>query len=163
MTSTPSVPTSFVSDSGTAVPVANVLNVLGTNGVTTAASGNTLTVSGANRKEGTVTTIGAVTSNVISIPLGTTPGVYTFDITASGFDSAGPLGVGYTLVGAVRTTGAAAVLIPGQVLDEFEESAAIDAATIDLAVSGNNALITATGVAGLTINWKATALYTFVS
>lgn len=40
----PSVPTSFVTDSGTAIPVANILNVIGGTGTTTSGSGNTLTV-----------------------------------------------------------------------------------------------------------------------
>lgn len=40
----PSIPTSFVTDNGTAIPAANILNVLGGNGATTSGSGNTVTI-----------------------------------------------------------------------------------------------------------------------
>ncbi len=42
----PSVPTSFVTNSGTAVPVANVLDVLGASGISTIGSGNTVIIKG---------------------------------------------------------------------------------------------------------------------
>lgn len=40
----PAVPTSFVTDDGIAIPVLNILNVLGGNGATTSGSGNTVTI-----------------------------------------------------------------------------------------------------------------------
>lgn len=40
----PSVATSYVTDSGIAIPAANILNVLGGPGVTTSGSGNTVTI-----------------------------------------------------------------------------------------------------------------------
>lgn len=44
---TAAVPTTFTSDSGTATPAANNLNVVGTNGIATSATGDTLTIDGA--------------------------------------------------------------------------------------------------------------------
>jgi len=41
----PEIPTSFVTDSGTAVPVANTLNIFGGTDITTSGAGNTVTIS----------------------------------------------------------------------------------------------------------------------
>lgn len=111
----------------------------------------------------TITTVGAVTSALFTVPLGTTPGTYTYEIDVAGYCFAGPQSpgsVGYTLVGAVRTTGAAAVLVPGQALDEFEE-AGLAAADVDISVSGNNTVINVTGVVADSIRWVGTLKYIF--
>lgn len=42
--SNPSIPTSFVTDSGTAVPVSNVLNILGGTDISTSGAGNTVLI-----------------------------------------------------------------------------------------------------------------------
>ena len=169
VTAAPAVATTFVTDSGNAVPALNILNVVtsgsGANGITTTGAGSTITISLTNRISGTTTTIGAVTSSAITLPLGAVPGVYTFDLRIAGFDSANNLGVGYTLVTSVRTTGAAAILIVpavDQTLDEFEEAALVNA-DAEVNVAANNALVQVTGVAAHTINWKIEGVYTFVS
>lgn len=173
----PTVPTSFVTDvNSPAVPSANVLNEIGgtttannANGIRTDGSSgsNTLTIQLTNRATGTVTTSDATPTTLITLALGVTPGVYTFDISIAGFAKAGagtPAGCGYTIVGSVRTTGASAVLVPFQAVDHFEE-AALQAPqpTAVISVSGNNALVTVTGLAGFTIDWNGTLNYIFVS
>lgn len=45
VSSTPSVPTQFDADTGSAVPIANTLDILGGTGISTSASGMTVTVS----------------------------------------------------------------------------------------------------------------------
>lgn len=46
VTSIPSVPTSFSTDAGTAIPVANLLQILGGEGIDTSAVGNIVTITG---------------------------------------------------------------------------------------------------------------------
>lgn len=53
----PQIPTSFTTDAGTAIPLANDLEILGTNGLTTSAAGKTVTVTGVNATAGA--TVGA--------------------------------------------------------------------------------------------------------
>ena len=50
--SNPQIPTTFDTDSGSAIPILNTLEILGDNGVTTSGSGNTVTISGINATAG---------------------------------------------------------------------------------------------------------------
>lgn len=163
----PTVATSYVTDSGTAIPALNVLNVVtpggGTTGIATSAAGNTITITLTDTSiSGTGQTIGAVTADVITFPLGAIPGTYTFDINVASFEPTTPAGAGYGIVASVRTTGAAAVLVPNQAIDELEEAALI-AADAFVTVAANTMIVRVTGVAGLTVDWKATAEYVFRS
>jgi hypothetical protein len=163
--STPSVATSYVSDAGTAVPVANILNVLGANGVSTSGSGNTLTISLSNACEATGQTVGAVTTNITCISIGTTPGTFSFRINVSGYVTVGADagdGIGYFFAGVVRTDGATATLIG--VPDKFGfEDVSLLGADVSISVSVNNLIIQVTGIAGNTIEWSALTNGTFAS
>lgn len=68
---TPSVPTTFATDSGDAVPVANTLQVEGANGITTSGAGDTVTITAPDQDyvtdSGTATSVG----NSINIVGGT--------------------------------------------------------------------------------------------
>lgn len=78
----PQIPTSFVTDSGIAIPLLNTLNILGINGATTSGSGNTVTidVSGA---------IGIITINGDSGSITGNPVTFTGDATGLTFSGAG--------------------------------------------------------------------------
>lgn len=168
----PAVPTSFVTDlNSPAIPIANVLNVLGNdttannnNGIQTDGSSgsNTLTVQLTNRLQGSGTTVGAVTADLITFNLGAVPGAYNIEAKVIGFNSTGPSSTGFTVIGTVTTTGAAATIVP--IPDEtFVDDVALITADIDFIASGNNFIVRATGVVGLSINWLVVANYVFVS
>lgn len=118
---------------------------------------------------GTVQTTDATPTALLTLDLGAVPGLYTFDIRVAVYASVGagtPLGAGYTITGSFRTTGAASVFI-GENPDVFEEGAPNPTPTglsnldIGLGASGNNAVLTVTGVAAYTIRWAAEAIFTF--
>lgn len=154
-------------DSGNASPAAGLINLItpggGTQGIMTSAAGSTITVTVTPQGiSGTGSTVGAVTTNVIDFALGATPGVYTFDMNAAGFDSATPGGVGYNLFATVRTTGAAATLI-GASTNLANEEAGYIAANCTVTVAGNNMRVACLGVAAKTINWAVNGVYVFAS
>ena len=150
-------------DSGGAVPpTGGNVNILGGPGIDVIGTPgtSTLTIKLNGAIEGTGQTIGAVTADLITLPLGAAPGVYLFKVDIVGFDRTTPLGVSYFLTGCVRTTGAAATEISNQVTDDFEEGVLI-AGAVDLIANANNAIIRVTGTAGKTIDWIAVLTYTF--
>ena len=144
--------------------VGGSLSTNNTNGITTTgnAGASTETVNLTNRVQGIVTTADATSTTLTSFSLGATPGVYNFDIQISGYDLTDTAGVGYFISGSVRTTGAAGVLVgtPDKIVNEETATVTCDA---NLIVSGNNAIVQVTGIAGKTINWRALSQYIFVS
>lgn len=165
----PVTPTTYDADSGTASPIADVLEIIGgdttantADGIRTTGATNVITVQLTNRIQGSGSTVGAVTTDLSTIALGATPGTYTIEARISGFESTTPAGAGYSVFGTVRTTGAAATLVgtPDKIINE---EAALNACDATIVVSANNAIIRVTGTAGLTVAWNAVCLYTLVT
>lgn len=167
----PQVPTSFVTDvNSPAVPAANVLNVVG--GETTAnnlfgirtdgsSGSNTLTIQQTNRIQGFISTNDATPTNIITFPLGATPGVFKFDGNIEAFNTTDIAGACYGFQIGIRTTGAAATVIGVSFDDDFEE-AAMSTADFTATASGNNLIVTVTGIAAKAIDWRALTTYRFV-
>jgi len=157
-------------DSGGAVPpIGNNINLKGgsstinnANGVTIVGNAGTATetVTLTNRLQssGLVTTVGAVTADLITFPLGITPGFFSFQFLVSAFNASTPAGSQYFNLSGVRTTGAAAVLVSTQNLFTNGE-AALAASNVTMVVSANNAILRVLGVAGLTIDWSTVGTY----
>lgn len=174
----PSVPTEFDTQSGNAVPDSNILiidafdttednvNGIETKGGVAAGnppgtgSTNEVSIYLTNRFHGSGITNSAVTTTIATLALGATPGNYSIEVYASGFEPSGPLGTSYNIVSCVRTTGLAATLV-GISEETFVEDAGLNASDLQVTVSGNNVIVQAIGILGLTINWKVVANYVF--
>lgn len=164
----PVVATSYVTDDGTAIAAGNILNVNGVdstennvNGILTRANpdlGDDLVVVLSNRLQGTGSTVGAVTSDIVTFALGATPATFTFEFTTSAFNAATPAGAGFKSYATLITTGAAATLIDDTDAISHNQAALVDV-DVELVVSGNDAIIRVTGTAGLTVNWSVVGTY----
>lgn len=158
----PSVPTSFVTDSGTAIPVGNILNVVtpggGTSGIATSAPGpsNTILITLSGFTSGTGTTIGATTADLITISP-TDLKSFSIQCLVAGYDTANNETLGGELLGIGRKSGT--VTIVGTPDKSDETDAALSAGSYDLVASGANFVVRVTGVAGRTIDWSARLNY----
>ena len=99
----------------------------------------------------TVTTLDATNADLLPIPLGAVPATYRLTATVSAYESTGPSGAGYTVLGTFITDGVTARLVGNQ--DLFEEHDPLVDADAFFVASGNDAVLRVLGVAGLTIVW----------
>lgn len=103
---------------------------------------------------GSGTTVGATSIDIVTFPLGLTPGAYSFICNGSAFDSVTPSGFGMTTnYATVRTDGVSATIINLGITGSGDGPLA--GASINGAVVGNNFLIQGNGVALTTVNWNA--------
>jgi len=160
VSTSPTVPTAFVTDSGTAVPAANILNVVtpgsGTQGIVTSGSGNTVTISLIDAVlTGTAQTVNAGTANInVNIPLPTNESAITIRANLVGYAKSSGLAIGGELIGTVRNVGGVLTVIQiPEVTKNNDSVLATWSAT--LVISGTDVLVQVTGVNTYTINWTA--------
>lgn len=174
----PSVPTSFNTQDGNAVPSGNILLVNAydstennVNGITTkggAAAGdppgtgasNEMDIYITNRLQGTTTTVGATTSPMITFTP-TAVGTYAIEVRIAAYNTTSAIGAGYSLFGTARFDGVNSNLCgtPDRIVNE---EGAMSSANSTITVSGADILINGVGYVGQTINWSGVALYTYV-
>lgn len=166
----PQIPTSFVLDDGTSIPALNIENINGVdsiennaNGILTRASpnlSNNAQIVITNRLQGTVTTVGLVTTPFITFSP-TTIGTYAIECRVAAYNTTASIGAGYSLFGTARFDGVNMNLCgtPDRIVNE---EGAMSSANATMTVSGSNILINGVGYAANTINWSGVGLFTFV-
>jgi hypothetical protein len=171
----PTVPTSFVTDSGTVIPSANTVNITGGSSTVNTSSGirvianpdlsNNEVVQLTNRITGTDTTHdGSTPVTLYTFPLGAVPGTYLFTNLITVYDQTSALGACYVTYAAVRTTGAAGILIGSNIPLESEEGALSGLVILtSVGTVSNTFFVRVTGIVNDTIDYKVVTTYQFVS
>jgi hypothetical protein len=153
-----------------ALPAVNTVNATDSTdnvaaGLQAVVSGTTTTVELTNRYRGTIQTTDDTPTDIITIPLGATAGVYIFDVDLVAFNTTDSEGAGYNLFGTIRTDTADSTLCgtPDKVVNEEDGMTSADSNLIAGGVADNNLYVRVTGIAAKTIEWNAVARYSFVS
>lgn len=173
----PSVPTSFVTQNGTAVPAANVLIVDGfdsiennDNGVIT--KGGVVGTGTANELDVIITNRIVITNTTTNLQTVTTTlftptnaTAYTYKAFIVGYDTVGGFCAGGSIEGLMRkAAGVITIVGDSDTLDESDAALEppINATSVDwnIIASGGDLVVQFIGVAGATINWKC--LFTFI-
>lgn len=169
----PTVPTSFITDNGTAVPALNILLVKGNdstennnNGVLTkggvvgTGTSNEMDIILTNRLQGSGTTSSTGTADIITFTP-TVVGTYSLEYRTAAYNTTSLLGSGYSFFGAIRFDG-----VNSNICDAFDEinneEGAMTSVDLAVVVSGSSVILRATGYLAQTINWGSVGLYTFI-
>ncbi len=165
----PAIPTSFSTDSGSAIPENNVLNVIGgstsvssDNGIRTIASpdlSDDLVVQLTNRITGSATSINGSTVTLFTFALDAVPTSYRFDFNIVGRETTTNETLGYKLLATFKTNGSIATIIQTSWKDADEDLALSSGVVFIQSDGANNVLLRATGTEGKTINYKSVGTY----
>lgn len=180
----PVVPTSFETDNGTAVPLANLLIINGVdsiedndNGITVkggvvgTGTSNKVEVVLTNRIQGSVTTTDATPTTIITFPA-TTAGTYIFEVKSAAFNLTDSRSAGYSIFATVRSDGVNTFLAGSPDKIKNEETLAPSMAGCDFSVvvggiADTNVYFQVTGLStgpGVpVIDWCAVGLYCTIS
>jgi hypothetical protein len=142
------IPTTFTENSGTAIPAANNLNIVGSNGIQTSGSGSTVTI-GYNGN--TLTTTDATPTSILSFtPTNNSAQAYQFLIVC--YDSANGLCFGGQLLGVAKLVSGTATAIELPV-ELFGGDAALNNVDYSFISSGPNIIVQVQGIVGHTLDW----------
>ena len=173
----PTVPTSFQTDNGTAVPALNILIVHGKDstvnnvngiqangGVVGTGTSNEVDIVFTNRFHGSATTTDATPTTIASCPMSTNPAVFQFVVNLCAYDVTDNLGETVTYTASYRTTGGVPVILnpPDYVLQD-DTPQFPPTSSINFQGTSTNFNVIVTGVAGKTIKWLCHGTYTMVS
>ncbi len=171
----PSVPTSFTTQSGSAVPAANILIIdaydtseNNDNGIETkggVAGGNPpgtglaneVDIYLTNRVTGQITTSDSTLTTLISFPLAVNT-VYSMSGTVTARSTATGEGASFEFLTSIRRSAGVAIEIGSEYPTEFVD-ATLATSDIFVIVSGNNMILQCQGVALTTINWDGFFTY----
>lgn len=164
----PTVAITFHTPSGDATPIANTIQFLADQtasnfdkGITDTGSSNIVTYFVTNRATGTSSTSDATVTNIITLPMGATPGTFYVYGNVQAFNSTTPASAAYSFSGGYRTDGVTATELGTEFHDTFQDPA-LTTSDIFLTPSGNNINVQVKGLA-LPINWNALLEYRKVS
>lgn len=179
--SPPDVATTYTADSGnSATPAVNILLVHSNDtinnnlngiqsraGITDSLLGNEVLYQLTNRTTGTVTTVGAVSDDVISFDVtaitpALTSGVFNFSISVNAWDSANSNGSTWKISGAMKYDGVGALATIGTPTRTMNgEDPPFDVTLVDVSFVGSTVSVEVTGIAGRTISWTGLITYLF--
>jgi hypothetical protein len=164
---------SITTDDGTAIPVANNIQLFGRDtteddddGIRTNNDPNgsqTIYVELTNRVQGTGTSTAGSNADLITFPLSANS-VYRFNIDVTGKSIAGDFigeGVGYTVFASARRIGGGAVIISSPFQDNDEDTN-LTSSTISFIASGNDVILRAVGTATETMIYNAVGYYVVI-